>query len=520
MNVQEFLSRELVIGEMLLRNARKFPDKLAFREDDYNFTYSQYNFRVNKLASAFTEIGIGHGDKVAVLLFNSIEIIDCYFALAKLGAVVVPVNFRFVGPEVAYIINNSDSVALVLDKLFEDMINPIREQMPGVKHFIVVPGPEEITCALGYDQLLSGGSGMEPLIMVSDNNPAYIMYTSGTTGKPKGAVLTHKNLISNLLFNLIERTANSEDIYLCVPPLFHVASLALTLQHVLVGSTVIIHKVFDPVAIMETVAREKVTTLLLIPAMWNFLLQVPDLDKYDVSSVRTAATGAAIMPLSLKKRLLQIFPGLQLYDAFGQTEMSPVTTILKPKDTLRKSTSVGKPIVGVEVRVVDNENNDVPVGQVGEIVYRGPGMLLEYYKNLEATREAIVDGWFHSGDLVCMDEEGFVYVVDRKKDMIISGGENVYPAEVEEVLYRHEKILEAAVIGIPSEKWGEAVHAVVVCKPGQTLTEEEVIGFCAANLAGYKKPRSVEFIEELPRNASGKVLKTRLREKHGRAIMY
>ncbi|MCL6612736.1 MAG: long-chain-fatty-acid--CoA ligase [Peptococcaceae bacterium] len=520
MEIQEHLSRNFLIGEILAGNSRKYPDKTAFKEGNRSFTYSQYNFRVNKLASAFRELGIGRGDKVAVLLFNSIEVMDCYFALAKLGAVAVPVNFRFVGPEIAYIVDNSDSVALVFDGSFEKVIDAARGEMPRVRHFIAVPGPGETSFALDYNELLDGGSGVEPLVRVEENDPAFIMYTSGTTGRPKGAVLSHKNLYSNVVFNLVERPAGHGEVYLCVPPLFHVAALIMTLQMVFLGATTIIHRTFDPRAVMETVAGEKVTSLFLVPAMWNFLVQIPNLDQYDVSSVKTAITGAAIMPLNLKKRLLQVFPGLQLYDAFGQTEMSPVTTLLKPADTLRKPTSVGRPIVGVEVRVVDSEGNDVPVGEVGEIVYRGPCMLQEYYKNPQATREAIVDGWFHSGDLVRMDEEGFVYVVDRKKDMVISGGENVYPAEVEEVLYRHEKILEAAVIGVPSDKWGEAVHAVVVPKPGQTLTEEEVISFCAANLAGYKKPRSVEFVDALPRNAAGKVLKTRLREKHGTAIKY
>jgi len=515
MDVQEYLSRDFVLGELLARNARKYPDKTAFKEGGRSFSYSQYNFRVNKLASAFSGLGIGRGDKVAVLLFNGIEIMDCYFALAKLGAVAVPVNFRFVGPEIVYIADNSDSVALVYDSSFERVIDAAKDQMTGVKNYIGV-GPVEVSYALNYE----GGSGVEPLVMISDNDPAHIMYTSGTTGKPKGAVLTHKNQYSNIMLNLIERPARHEDVFLCIPPLFHEAALALTMHNVFMGSTVIIHRQFDPRAIMETVAGERVSTLFLVPAMWNFLLQIPDLDKYDVSSIRTAITGAAIMPLNLKRRLLEIFPGLQLYDCFGQTEMSPVTTILKPADTLRKPTSVGKPIVGVEVRAVDSEGNDVPVGEVGEIIYRGPGMMLEYYRNPGATRESIVDGWFHSGDLVRIDEEGFVYVVDRKKDMVISGGENVYPAEVEEVLYRHENILEAAVIGISSEKWGEAVHAVVVTKPGQTLTEAEVKNFCAVNLAGYKKPQSVEFIEALPRNAAGKVLKTKLREKHGTAIKY
>lgn len=520
MEIQNHLTRSLVIGELLARNARKYPDKMAVKEGERSFSYSQYNIRVNKLANALRDLGIGYGDKVAFMLYNGIEIIDSYMALAKLGAVAVPVNFRFVGPEIAYVVDNSDSVGIIYDQSFESEIDKVKDQMPKVKHFIEIPGPRELTYPLDYNKLLSDGSGVDPCIVVRDNDPAHIMYTSGTTGKPKGAVLSHKNQLSNGMNVLIEIGLNPDDIYLCIPPLFHEASLALSLHTFLSGGSIIIHKQFDPVAVAETVQREKVTKLFMVPAMWNFLLQVPNLENYDFSSVSVAITGAAIMPLNVKKAILRLFPNLRLYDIFGQTEMSPVVTMLKPEYTLYKPTSVGKPIIGVELRVVDNDDNDVPVGEVGEAIYRSTGMLLEYYKNPEATMEAMKGGWFHSGDLVRMDEEGFVYVADRKKDMIITGGENVYPAEVEEVLYKHEKILEAAVIGVPSEKWGEGVHAVVVLKPGATATSEEIMEFCASNLAGYKKPRSVDFIEALPRNASGKVLKTVLREKSGTAIKY
>lgn len=505
---------------MLTRNARKYPTKLAFKEGDCKFSYTEYNFRVNKLANALRGLGIGHGDKVAILLFNGIEIVDCYFALAKLGAVAVPVNFRFVGPEIVYVVNNSDSVAVIFDSGFGKTIDSIKNQLLKVKHFVSVPLAGELPYAINYNEFLATGSGEEPCVAVNDNDPAQIMYTSGTTGKPKGAVLSHKNQLSNALAVLVERHSSPDERFLCIPPLFHEAALALTLETVMIGGSTIIHKQFDPAAIAETIEKEQITTILLVPAMWNMLLQVPNLEKFNFSTLWLAITGAAILPQSLRKAISKVFPKVKLYDLFGQTEMGPVTTLLKPEDALRKTASVGKPIIGVEVRAVDETGQDVPVGQVGEIIYRSPGMLLEYYKNTEATSQAIVDGWFHSGDLVRIDEEGFVYVVDRKKDMIISGGENVYPAEVEEVLYGNEKVLEAAVIGIPSEKWGEGVHAVVVTKPGELVTPEEIMEYCAANLAGYKKPRSVDIISALPRNASGKVLKGKLREMYGNAIKY
>lgn len=517
MKIQEHLTRELIIGELVARNARKYPNKLALKAGEHSLTYSQWNLRVNKLANAFSEIGIRHGDKVAFLLYNGIEILDCYFALAKLGAVSVPINFRLVGPEIVYVVNNSDSISLVFGQSFENVIDSVKDQMFQLKHFIAVPGPTELSYALDFNELLSGGSDEEPYIMVSDNEAAAILYTAGTTGKPKGAVLTHKNLVSNILWSLIERHSYPDEICLVTAPLFHGAALSGgVLRTVFTGGSVIIHRKFDPIAVLETIEKERVTQVFMVPAMWNALLQVPNLGNYDVSFIKVAVTGGAIMPLSLKEAILKWMPNPKFYDSFGQTEMGLATIVLKPEDRLRKADSVGKPFMAVEVRVVDSEGNDVPVGQVGEIIYRSPSMFIGYYKNPDATREAMVDGWFHSGDLVRMDEDGFVYVVDRKNDMIISGGENVYPAEVEGVLHNYEKILEAAVIGIPSAKWGESVHAVVCPKPGETITPEEVIDYCAANMAGYKKPRSVAIIESLPRNAAGKVLKTRLREIYGK----
>ncbi len=510
MEVRSFLSRQLVIGEMLARQARKNHNKTALVEGERRFSYGELNERVNRLANALADLGVGRGDKVAMMLFNCTQMVEGYFALAKLGAVAVPVNFRFVGREVAYVVDHSESKVFIYDHVFQEMVNGVREEIPGVQHFIAVGGDGDERHN-EYEKLVASGNEGEPMVPVDDDDPAYIMYTSGTTGRPKGAVLTHKNKFMNCVNCIIEIGLHADDVYLCVPPLFHTAALAVMLMMVFLGGTTVLVRQFEPAAVVETAAREKVTLTFLVPAMWNALLLVPGLGE-KMKTLRKAITGAAIMPVSLKEAVLKALPGVGLLDAFGQTEMSPVTTLLKPEDTLRKGASVGRPVVNVEVRVVDDAGCDVPVGEVGEIVYRGPTMLKEYYRDPQATAAAIKDSWFHSGDLVRMDDEGFVYVVDRKKDMLISGGENVYPAEVEEVLYRHEKVLEAAVIGVPDERWGERVHAVVVPKPGAALTAQEIIDWCASHLAGYKKPRSVEFVEALPRNASGKVLKNTLRE--------
>lgn len=514
MKEHNILSRQLVVGEMLARQAGKNPNKTALVENGRRLSYDGLNRRVNRLASALAGLSVGRGDRVAMMLFNCTEMVEGYFALAKLGAVAVPVNFRFVAREAAYVLNHSESKVFIYDRVFHEMVDGIHESIPCVRHFIAVGGGDEEQYG-DYEKLLASGNEDEPVVPVDEDDPAYIMYTSGTTGYPKGAVLTHKNKFMNSVNCIIEIGLDTSDVYLCVPPLFHTAAMAVMLMMVFLGGTTVLVRQFEPAAVVEAAVREKATITFLVPAMWNALLRVPGVGE-KMKTLRKAITGAAIMPFSLKEAVLEALPNVGLFDAFGQTEMSPVTTLLKPADALRKGGSVGKPVVNVEVRVVDDGGRGVPAGEVGEIVYRGPTMMKEYYRDPQATAAAVRDGWFHSGDMVRMDDEGFVYVVDRKKDMVISGGENVYPAEVEEVLYRHEKVLEAAVIGVPDERWGERVHAVVVPKPGAVLTAQEIMEWCTAQLAGYKKPRSVDFMEALPRNASGKVLKNTLREWFGK----
>jgi acyl-CoA synthetase (AMP-forming)/AMP-acid ligase II len=493
---------------------------------DTRLTWQEFNARINRLAHAFVDMGIAKEDKVAILMYNCNQSLECYFALGKIGAVAVPLNFRLHPEEIAYIVTNADAVALVVGEQLVDTARSIQKELPLIQQYVsVTPAPVE--GMLHYESLIQRYPDDEPLVLVEDDDPAFIMYTAGTTGKPKGAVLTHKSQVimwTAAIIRIAEEpgVGDMAGFRVCSPPpLYHMASFGYCLVHLLLGATVVLPtQVFNPAEIMEIIEREKIDSILLIPAMANFLVLTPDLDKYDTSSLKIWMSGASVLPTQTRKAMTERFPGLMVCDCFGQTETGALVSILRPSEAERKVASVGRALPFVQIRVVDDDDQDVPVGEVGEAIYQGPNIMKEYYRNPEGTARAMRNGWFHSGDLVRRDEEGFVYIVDRKTDMIVSGGENIYPAEVEEILYRHPKVLEAAVIGVYDEQWGEAVKAVVVPKAGETLTEEEIIDFCKDRLASYKKPKSVDFTDALPRNPTMKVLKTVLRERYGKAVRY
>jgi acyl-CoA synthetase (AMP-forming)/AMP-acid ligase II len=524
--IEEALGRRLLLGEMIARGARKFPDKEALIYGDTRLTYRQFNARVNQLAHALLDLKIEKGSKVAILAFNCNQFMEAYFALAKIGGVAVPLNFRLHGDELKYIVNHSEAEAFIMGEAFTEMVNGIKKDLPKVKNYISITD-KPVEGMLRYETWITEYPDDEPLILIEEEDPAFIMYTAGTTGRPKGAVLTHKNEVVMCMLEtmFVAGEPGMPDITnataFAAPPVFHLAAFAFCQISFFLGATMVLPvEVFNPEYIMQTIEKEKINAILLIPAMAFFLLQLPDLEKYDTSSLQLWVTGAAILPTETRKQILKHFPNVKIFDMFGQTEMSPVVSGLVPSEYEGRETSVGRALPFIEIRVVDDKDNDVPVGEIGEAIYRGPTVMKEYYKDPEATEQAMRGGWFHSTDLVRQDEDGFIYIVDRKKDMIISGGENIYPAEIEEALFKHPKILECAVIGVHDEEWGESVKAIVVCKQGESMTEEEVVEYCKQNLASYKKPKSVDFMDALPRNPAGKVMKTVLREKYGKSVTY
>jgi fatty-acyl-CoA synthase len=503
-------SRRQVLGEILARSARRRPDKPALVFEGESRTFAELDRRVNQLANAMAARGVEPGGKVAILMQNGLEVVESYLACAKLGAWAVPLNFRLAPAEVAHIVQDSDSCAMLSDAPLAAVAAAAASDL----RFHLSTACDLPDRAEGYEEALGAASADAPDVVVKETDVAFLMYTSGTTGLPKGAMITHQNLVANTLHWVVEVQAASEDVWLSGTPLFHVGALSGVLPFLYLGATDVILPVgaFDPARAFELMREWSVTMCYFVPSQWQLICTSPAVKSVDVAALRKTIWGAAPASRETLELMAASFPNAETIAAFGQTEMSPNTAYLKGADALRKIGSVGKPALGVEARIVDDAGRDVPQGDVGEIVYRGPTVMLGYYKNPEATAEAFRDGWFHSGDLVRADEDGFLYVVDRKKDMIISGGENIYPAELERVLQSHPAVAEVAVVGVPHPKWGETPVAVVATVPGGQAGEDELIDLCRRRLASYKKPSAVVFRDELPRNATGKLLKRTLRD--------
>jgi len=509
------------VGTLFTKTARSFPESLAIAYGDYELTYRQANERINRLANALRGLKIQKGSNVAILLPNCPEFLETLFACFKAGIGAVPINFRLHPKESSFIIDNSEAEAVVLGEDFRDSLYALKKEMPGVKHFISINEPLE--GMLRYEELIHGRPSSFADEVVERDHLAWLFYTSGTTGRPKGAMLTHHNLMM-MTMNFFADICplGPEDAVLHAAPLSHGSGL-YCLPNVAKGAANIIlkAKTFDPRIVFETIQRRKVTNIFMAPAMIKRLLLSPEIDSYDLSSLKCINYGGApILVEDLKaavKKMGQVFVQL-----FGQAEAPMTISYLRKEEHLlegteeqmKRLTSAGISRTDVEVKIVDEQDNELPTGRMGEIVVRGEVVMKGYWKNLEATAETLRGGWLHTGDLGLMDEKRYVYILDRAKDMIISGGENIYSREIEDVIIKHPAVLEVAVIGVPDEKWGESIKAIVSLREGKKLTEEEIINFCKGYLASYKKPKSVEFIEAIPKNAYGKVLKRELREKY------
>ncbi len=516
---QPYLSRRQNWVNQLERHALMQPGAPALRFMGNTVTWSELRRRVAALAGALSRRGVGFGDRVMILMLNRTEFVESVLAANMIGAIAVPVNFRLTPAEIAFLVDDCEARVMITESVLAPVGHGVRN-ITSVLNTVVVAGDTAEEGLLGYEDLVneSGGDPAEPVDIPNDS-PALIMYTSGTTGRPKGAVLTHTNLTGQTMSGLYTHGVDVNDVGFIGVPFFHIAGVGNMLTGMLLGIPTVIHPLgaFDPGHLLDVLAAEKVTGNFLVPAQWQAVCNAQQANPRDVK-LRVMSWGAAPASDTLLRQMSETFPGTQILAAFGQTEMSPVTCMLLGEDAISKRGSVGKVIPTVAARVVDENMNDVPVGEVGEIVYRAPTLMSGYWNNPEATAEAFAGGWFHSGDLVRMDDDGYVWVVDRKKDMIISGGENIYCAEVENVLASHPEIVEVAVIGRPHQKWGEvpvAVAAVVAGDPPKSLSLEDLDEFLNERLARYKHPKGLEIVDALPRNPAGKVLKTELRARYG-----
>ena len=506
------------VGLFLAKRAELEPDVEGFVDVDTGrrFTFREWNRRANRTAAALRAEGVRKGDRVALLQMNSVEYMESFFALAKLGAVCVPLNWRLVPDELAFILRDSGSTLLLFGGEFVGSAEELERRGRGgdgteiTRWIHVGKESERPGWALSYDALQAACGDAEPEIGGTDDDTLYIMYTSGTTGLPKGAVHTHDTATWGVLTINATVDLRAGDRYLVSLPLFHVGALTPITSNVHRGVTSVVMRGFDPARSWELIGSESITVGLKVPAMLNFMLQVHDPAKHPHPHLRWILSGAAPVPVSLIEAYARL--GIEIHQVYGLTETCGPACVISAADALRKAGSTGKAFFHTDVRVVDEAGRDVAAGESGEVLVRGRHIMKAYWNRPDATADTIVDGWLRSGDVATVDEEGFVYIQDRIKDMIISGGENVYPAEVESVLMRHPQIVEAAVIGQPSEKWGESPVAIVVPK-GQDLDAAGVVSFCKDKLARYKQPVSVYFIDQIPRNPSGKILKRVLREK-------
>jgi len=501
------------LGLFLAKRARLSPrlEALVEVERGRRFTYAELDARANRVANALRAQGVRPGDRVALLMMNGVEYLETYFALAKLGAVMVPLNWRLVPDELAFILRDAGAGTLVYDAEFDAPMAALRGLETPLRTFVRTGDGAPPGGALSYEALRSAASPEAPPCPAGADDVLFIMYTSGTTGLPKGAVHTHGTMVAASITINLTSDQRYGDRYLQMLPLFHVGALTPATAAVHRGATLVLMRAFDPKRVFPLIEAERVTTGLAVPAMLNFMLAAGDPRAHDLSSLRWLMSGAAPVPPALIERYAEL--GIEIHQVYGLTESCGPACLISPDEALAKVGSTGPAFFHTDVRVVDEQGADVAPGEVGEVIVSGAHVMKGYWNRPDATAETIREGWLHTGDLATVDKDGFVFIQDRKKDMIITGGENVYPAEIEGVLARHPDVLEVAVIGMPSARWGESAAAMVVPKAGCSPSAAELVTFCDGKLARYKIPRVVELVDEIPRNPTGKVLKRLLRER-------
>jgi len=513
--------------EFLMITSAICPDRAAISFEGKKYTFAQLSERVNRLANALSGVGIEKGDVVAILQVNCNQYVEAYYAVAKIGAIFVPLNFRAKNDELVHMLNNSDAKALFVGERYVDQVNSMRPELPLMKHYISIESKQDGMPY--YEDLLASASADEVFSDIADDDITILMYTAGTTGLPKGVPLPHNSFSVYMLQNVNPADPDTEETNILTVPLYHVAGIQAMLAATYGGRTLAMMRQFDVDEWLDTVQREKANRAMLVPTMLKRVIDHPDFDKYDISSLKVITYGAAPMPFEVIKKAIGVLPGVNFINAFGQTETASTITSLGPEDHVIKGTeeekekklrrltsSIGRPMSDVQMKIIDEGGNELPLGEVGEIVAKGPRVMGGYWKDAEKTAKTMTkDGWLRTGDMGYRDEEGYFYLAGRGDDLIIRGGENISPEEVENALYAHPAVEEAAVIGIPDPEWGEDPRAIVVLKKGMAATAEEIMEFCRQRLSSFKRPRSVVFVDELPRTSTGKVLKRVLRDQYG-----
>ncbi|NQE47238.1 class I adenylate-forming enzyme family protein [Herbaspirillum rubrisubalbicans] len=506
------------LGEIIERNARFYPDKEALVDDRRRVTYAQLLKRAKRLSSTFYANGLRRQDRVAILSMNCVEYYEAYRACELAGYILATVNFRLVAREIAWILKDAAPRVLIFEAQYTTLVEELRATLPDVELFICIGAAP--AWAMSFEDAMAAGSAEGPSQRATPQDYAYLLYTSGTTGHPKGVVRTHAAMCTTAEICAMSSEFHSGTRLLQTTPAFHVGGIGYVNSAAWVGGTTVIQRGFDPVGMLRAIESESITFTFMVAAMLQAVLDVPGVQDYKLSSIEGIVTAAAPVPVPLLVRGIELL-GPVFSVQYGMTEANACAlprTLVQPVGTpeqVRRLASVGHPQARVELRIVDDHDNDCAPGEKGEVWLRTDTQLSGYWNNSPATVEALRDGWYRTGDMGYQDDEGYVFLIDRKKDMIISGGENIYSREVEDALLEHPAVQEVAVIGVPHEKWGECVKAIVVLRPGRNVEETDLISHCRGQIASYKCPKSVAFVNELPRIATGKVSKAALRERYG-----